>query len=70
MTESVDGNFYVLDASPRNELLKTNLGAAIDGDMITYEVKGKQYIATAAGDNNLTCGVKGDNTIVALSLPR
>ncbi|SAK67117.1 hypothetical protein AWB78_02455 [Caballeronia calidae] len=49
--------------------MKTDLGGAIDGGVITYEVKGKQYVAAAAGDNNLTFGVKGDNTIVVLSLP-
>lgn len=69
MTGSVDGNFYVLDAGTGNELLKTNLGVAIDGGVITYEAKGKQYVAAAAGDNNLTFGVKGENTIVVLSLP-
>ncbi|CAH2788174.1 MAG: hypothetical protein CBHOC_2199 [uncultured Caballeronia sp.] len=69
MTGTVDGNFYVRDASTGNELLKTNLGGAIDGGVITYKAKGKQYVAAAAGDNNMTFGVKGDNTIVVMGLP-
>jgi hypothetical protein len=37
--------------------------------VITYEVKGRQFIAVAAGDNNGTYKAKGDNAIVILGLP-
>jgi hypothetical protein len=48
--------------------IQLNAGA-IDGGLITYAVKGKQYIAVAAGDNNGTYKAKGDNAIVVLGLP-
>ena len=36
--------------------------------LITYEVNGKQFFAAAAGDNNPTYGVTGENVIVVLGL--
>jgi glucose dehydrogenase len=42
---------------------------AVDGGVITYEAKGRQFIAVAAGDNNPTYKAKGENTIVILGLP-
>ncbi|MDB6107523.1 MAG: hypothetical protein JWO52_7522 [Gammaproteobacteria bacterium] len=48
--------------------LKLNAGA-IDGGLVTYEANGKQFIAVAAGDNNPTYKVKGDNAILVLGLP-
>jgi hypothetical protein len=50
-------------------LYQKNLDAsAIDGGLVTYEVKGKQLIAAAAGDNNPTYKVTGENAIVVLGL--
>ena len=64
-----NGDLVVLDAKTGAALYQNNLNAgALDGGLITYEVKGKQFIAAAAGDNNPTYKVTGENTIVALGL--
>jgi PQQ-dependent dehydrogenase (methanol/ethanol family) len=69
MTGDISGNLIVLDAGTGAELHKINLGGAIGGGIVTYEVRGRQLIAVAAGDNNLGYQTKGDNTIVVLGLP-
>ena len=64
-----NGDLVVLDAKTGAALYQNNLNAgALDGGLITYEVKGKQFIAAAAGDNNPTYKVTGENTIVVLGL--
>jgi len=64
-----NGDLVVLDAKTGAPLYEKNLNAgAIDGGLITYEVKGKQFIAAAAGDNNPTYKVTGENAIVVLGL--
>ena len=70
VTADVNGDLYALDATTGKLLHRASLGAgAIDGGLITYEAKGKQFIAVAAGDNNGTYKAKGDNAIVILALP-
>jgi hypothetical protein len=50
--------------------LSGDLGlGALDGGVVTYEVKGEQFVAVAAGDNNGPYKAKADNTIVILALP-
>jgi alcohol dehydrogenase (cytochrome c) len=44
-----EGYFQVLDARSGTLLWKTNLGAQIVSGPITYEVDGKQYVATISG---------------------
>lgn len=63
------GDLVILDAKTGALLYQNNLKAgALDGGLITYEVKGKQFIAAAAGDNNPTYKVTGENEIVVLGL--
>jgi alcohol dehydrogenase (cytochrome c) len=55
ITGEVNGDLIALDAGAGALLYNNNLGAgAIDGGVITYEVKSKQLIAVAAGDNSVT----------------
>lgn len=69
ITSEVNGNLLALDAKTGVLLYRYNLNAgAIDGGLITYEVEGKQFIAAAAGDNNPTYEVTGENAIVVLGL--
>ena len=69
ITGENNGELVVLDAKTGGPLYQNNLNAgALDGGLITYEVKGKQFIAAAAGDNNPTYNVTGANTIVVLGL--
>jgi alcohol dehydrogenase (cytochrome c) len=70
ITGDVNGDLIALDAATGVPLYQTNLGAgAIDGGVVTYEAKGKQFIAVAAGDNSGTYKAKGDNMVVVLALP-
>ncbi len=70
LTADTQGDLFALDAKTGTLLHQAQLGAgAIDGGVITYEVKGRQFIAVAAGDNNGTYKAKGDNVIVILALP-
>jgi alcohol dehydrogenase (cytochrome c) len=70
LTADTQGDVFALDAKTGALLNRLRLGAgAIDGGLITYAVKGKQFIAVAAGDNNGTYNAKGDNAIVILALP-
>ena len=70
ITADVNGDLFALDAATGALLYQTNLGVgAIDGGVVTYEAKGKQFIAVAAGDNSGTYQAKGDNTVVVLALP-
>lgn len=60
----------VVDARTGALLRRRPLGAgAIDGGVVSYSAKGRQCIAVAAGDNNPTYKVKGDNAIVVVGLP-
>jgi alcohol dehydrogenase (cytochrome c) len=70
LTADTQGDLFALDANTGVLLNQLHLGAgAIDGGLITYAVKGKQFIALAAGDNNSTYKATGDNAIVVLGLP-
>ncbi len=68
ITADVSGDLIALDAATGALRYQTNLGVgAIDGGVVTYEAKGKQFIAVAAGDNSYKA--KGDNRVVVLALP-
>lgn len=70
LTADTQGDLFAVDAKTGTLLLKSPLGAgAVDGGVITYQTKGRQFIAIAAGDNNPTYKAKGQNTIVILGLP-
>ena len=70
MTGDVDGELIALDAATGALIYRSNLGAgALDGGVVTYEAKGKQFVAVAAGDNSATYKTKGDNAIVVLAVP-
>jgi alcohol dehydrogenase (cytochrome c) len=64
-----NGDLVVLNAKTGAPLYRKPLNAgAMDGGLITYEVKGKQFIAAAAGDNNPTYKVTGENAIIVLGV--
>ena len=70
LTADTQGDLFALDAKTGALLHKLQLGAgAMDGGLVSYEAKGRQFIAVGAGDNNPTYKVKGDNAIVILGLP-
>jgi PQQ-dependent dehydrogenase (methanol/ethanol family) len=48
-TGEQDGNFDAFDARNGKKLWSFNLGAGVSGPPVTYSVKGRQYVAVAAG---------------------
>ena len=46
-----EGYFHALDARTGTVLWKTNLGGQIVNGPISYQVDGKQYVATISGNN-------------------
>jgi glucose dehydrogenase len=54
-TGDVDGELIALDAASGAPLYQSNLGAgALDGGVVTYEAKGKQFVAVA-GETTTPC---------------
>ena len=49
LTGELTGDFLVLDAGTGEELYRFNVGGPIGGGVVSYEVKGKQYIAVMSG---------------------
>ena len=49
LTGELTGDFLVLDAASGKELYRFNTGGPIAGGVVSYEVKGKQYVAVMSG---------------------
>jgi alcohol dehydrogenase (cytochrome c) len=49
LTGELTGDFLVLDAASGKELYRFNTGGPIGGGIVSYEVKGKQYVAVMSG---------------------
>jgi alcohol dehydrogenase (cytochrome c) len=67
------GNLLLMDASSGNILHSVNTGAPVGGGIVTYEVEGRQYIATNSGNAMLTfrTGTESQRTgsIIVYALP-
>jgi alcohol dehydrogenase (cytochrome c) len=50
---TLDGYLKALDVKTGRELYRYRTGAGIVGDVISYEIKGKQYIAVLSGPGGL-----------------
>src|SRR5260221_1893519 len=48
-TGDMNNDFVVLDAANGNKLYSFNTGGSIGGGVLTYQVKGKQYVAATSG---------------------
>jgi len=66
-TGDLEGNFLALDASNGRELYRFDTGGPLAGGVITYEVRGKQYIAVASGHSGGSIPLTGSTTIVIFS---
>jgi alcohol dehydrogenase (cytochrome c) len=67
-TGDLDNNFLALDASNGNTLYKFNTGGSVGGGVVTYEVDGKQYVATTSGVISGFFGGSGTSAIVIFAL--
>jgi alcohol dehydrogenase (cytochrome c) len=67
------GNLLLMDAASGALLNSINTGAPVGGGIVTYEVDGRQYIATNSGNAMLTfqTGTESSRTgsIVIYALP-
>ena len=67
-TGDLDGNFLALDARNGKKLYGFDTGGPIAGGVITYDVKGKQYVAVASGHSGGSIPLNGSTTIVIFGL--
>ncbi len=63
-TGDLNGDFLVLDARSGKTLYRFNTGGPIAGGVVTYERKGKQYVAVASGNSGGSIPLPGSATIV------
>jgi alcohol dehydrogenase (cytochrome c) len=69
LTGDLNGNFYALDKSNGKVLFTTKTSGAIAGGVVTYQVDGKQYIATTSGNvSRSTFQTTGSPTMVVMSI--
>jgi alcohol dehydrogenase (cytochrome c) len=69
LTGEGTGDFLALDAAAGRELYRFNTGGAMGGGVISYAVKGKQYIAAASGRAGFFFGSTGAPTVFIFALP-
>ena len=62
------GNFLALDARNGKTLYSFDTGGPIAGGVVTYEQKGKQYVAVASGHSGGSIPLHGSTTIVIFGL--
>jgi PQQ-dependent dehydrogenase (methanol/ethanol family) len=63
-----NGMFSAFDASNGKKLWTFNCGAGVNAPAVTYTVKGKQYVAVAAGGNT-QLDFKRGNSVFVFALP-
>ena len=64
------GKLLALDSDSGKVLYSLNTPGMIAGGVVTYSVKGKQYVAFTSGNvSRITFGELGDPTIIVLALP-
>ena len=69
-TGDAKGNFLVLDSGTGKLLLRTALGGALAGGMVTYRIEGRQYVAFTTGNiSRSTNEMAGTPTLVIMGLP-
>jgi alcohol dehydrogenase (cytochrome c) len=69
LTGEGTGDFLALDAATGKQLYRFNTGAAMGGGVISYAVKGRQYIAAASGRAGFFFGSTGAATVFVFALP-
>ncbi len=68
-TGDLNNDFLAIDASNGKTLYRFNTGGSIGGGVISYEIKGKQYVATTSGVVSGFFGGSGTSAIMIFSLP-
>lgn len=65
----MDNNLFALDARTGKTLYSFNTGGSVGGGVISYEVGGRQYVATTSGLISGFFGGSGTAMVVIFSLP-
>jgi len=68
-TGDLNNDFLAIDASNGKTLYRFNTGGSIGGGVISYELEGKQYVATTSGVVSGFFGGSGTSAIIIFSLP-
>ena len=68
-TGDLDNDFLAIDVSNGKTLYRFNTGGSIGGGVISYEIGGKQYVATTSGVVSGFFGGSGTSAIIVFSLP-
>ena len=63
-TGDLNGNFLALDARSGRTLYSFDTGGPIAGGVVTYENKGRQYVAVASGHSGGSIPLIGSTTVV------
>ena len=66
-TGDLNGNFLALDARDGKTLYSFDTGGPVAGGVITYEAKGRQYVAVASGHSGGSIPLTGSTTVVIFS---
>jgi alcohol dehydrogenase (cytochrome c) len=70
LTGELTGDFIALDGRSGKVLYRFNTGGAMNGGVISYSVRGKQYIAVASGSaTGFWEAAPGSSTVVIFALP-
>jgi alcohol dehydrogenase (cytochrome c) len=68
-TGDLNNDFLAIDASNGKTLYKFNTGGSIGGGVVSYEISGKQYVATTTGVVSGFFGGSGTSAVVVFALP-
>lgn len=69
LTGTLRGDFIALDATTGKLLYRRPMGGAVTGGVLSYRLKGKQYVAVEAGRVSTFFGGRGPATFTIFALP-
>jgi alcohol dehydrogenase (cytochrome c) len=68
-TGDLNNDFLAIDATNGKTLYHFNTGGTIGGGVISYEIGGKQYVATTSGVVSGFFGGSGTSAVILFALP-
>jgi alcohol dehydrogenase (cytochrome c) len=68
-TGDLNNDFLAIDASNGKTLYRFNTGGSVGGGVISYEINGKQYVATTSGVVSGFFGGSGTSAVIVFALP-
>jgi alcohol dehydrogenase (cytochrome c) len=68
-TGDLNNDFLAIDARDGRTLYRFNTGGSVGGGVISYQVDGKQYVATTSGVVSGFFGGSGTSAVVVFALP-